>query len=68
MTSGYRALYDLILVRLSPERAHAAALGALDRLTGRPRPRAWMRRLTHIDDELIRVRALGLSISSPLGV
>lgn len=68
MTRGYRALYDLILVRLSPERAHAAALGSLDRLTSRPRPRAWLRRLTHIDDELIRVRALGLSFPSPLGV
>lgn len=64
----YRALFDLLLSRLPPERAHAAALMALDAVTGRPRPRALLRRLTHIDDELIRVSALGLTFPSPLGV
>jgi len=64
----YRALFDLILTRLPPERAHAAAFAALDTLTARPRPRALLRRLTHLDDELITVRALGLSFPSPLGV
>ena len=64
----YRALFDLILTRVSPERAHAAAFTALDRVTSRPRPRALLRRFTHIDDELIRVSALGLTFPSPLGV
>jgi dihydroorotate dehydrogenase len=64
----YRTLFDLILTRLPPERAHAAAFAALDTLTARPRPRALLRRLTHVDDELITVRALGLTFPSPLGV
>ena len=68
MSIGYRTLFDLILTRISPERAHATAFGALDALTRRPRPRALLRRYTHIDDELIRVSALGLSFPSPLGV
>jgi dihydroorotate dehydrogenase len=64
----YKALFDLVIARVSPERAHAAAFAILDRFTARPRPRALLRRLTHIDDELIRVRALGLTFPSPLGV
>jgi dihydroorotate dehydrogenase len=64
----YRKLFDLVLTRLPPERAHALALAALDRLTSRPRPRALLRSHAHIDDELIRVRALGLTFASPLGV
>jgi dihydroorotate dehydrogenase len=68
MRFGYRALFDLGLTRLSPERAHAAALSALDLLTSRPRPRALLRRYTHIDDELIRVSAFGLTFPSPVGV
>ncbi len=68
MTFGYRALFNLVLTRLSPERAHATALTALDALTSRPRPRALLRRYAHLDDELIRVRALGLTFPSPVGV
>jgi dihydroorotate dehydrogenase len=68
VTAVYRAFFDRLLTRLSPERAHAAAFRALDVATGRPRPRALLRRYTHIDDELIRVRALGLTFPSPLGV
>lgn len=68
MTAAYRTLFDHLLTRLSPERAHAAAFGVLDAVTSRPRPRALLRRCTHIDDELIRVRALGLTFPSPLGV
>ncbi|MDE3131828.1 MAG: quinone-dependent dihydroorotate dehydrogenase [Acidobacteriota bacterium] len=64
----YGQLFDRVLSHVAPERAHAAALGALDTLTRRPRPRARLRRYTHIDDELIRVGALGLSFPSPLGV
>jgi dihydroorotate dehydrogenase len=68
MSSVYTRLFDSVLTRLSPERAHTAAFGALDRLTARPRPRALLRRYTHVDDELIRVEALGLTFPSPLGV
>jgi dihydroorotate dehydrogenase len=68
MSVGYRAFFDLVLKRLPPERAHSAALVALDVLTARPRPRELLRRRTHLDDELIRVHALGLSFPSPLGV
>ncbi len=64
----YERLFDLILSRIAPERAHAAAFAVLDAVTGRPRPRRWLRRITHVDDELIRVDALGLSFPSPLGV
>jgi dihydroorotate dehydrogenase len=64
----YEKFFDLILSRVAPERAHSAAFAVLDTVTGRPRPRAWLRRLTHVDDELIRVDALGLSFPSPLGV
>jgi dihydroorotate dehydrogenase len=64
----YRTLFDCILARVSPERAHTAAFSALDAFTRRPRPRALLRRYTHIDDELIRVRAIGLTFPSPLGV
>ncbi len=64
----YEPLFDLILSRLPPERAHAAAFDVLDRVTARPRPRRWLRRLTHVDDELIRINALGLTFPSPLGV
>lgn len=68
MSATYRALFDRLLTRLPPERAHAAAFRVLDIATGRPRPRALLRRHTHVDDELIRVRALGLTFPSPIGV
>ncbi len=64
----YRALFDLVLTRVSPERAHAAAFTAIDAVTSRPRPRALLRHLTHLDDELIAVNAFGLTFPSPLGV
>jgi dihydroorotate dehydrogenase len=64
----YRTLFDRLIIRLSPERAHAAAFRMLDAATSRQRPRALLRRYTHVDDELIRVRALGLTFPSPLGV
>ncbi len=65
---SYRALFDSALTRLPPERAHAIALNALDAVTARPRPRSWLRAVTHLDDTLIRVSALGLTFPSPLGV
>jgi dihydroorotate dehydrogenase len=64
----YRALFDLVLRRIEPQRAHDVAFKTLDTLTSRPRPRARLRALTHPDDQLIRVEALGLSFPSPLGV
>ncbi len=64
----YGTLFDLALTRVPPERAHSLALGGLDIVTARPRPRAGLRALTHVDDELLRVNALGLTFSSPLGV
>lgn len=64
----YARLFDLVLSRIAPERAHAVAFAALDALTARPRPRGWLQRLTQLDDELIRVDALGLRFPSPLGV
>lgn len=68
MRSGYRTLFDLVLTRITPERAHGAAFAALDAATAHPRMRALLRRYTHIDDELIRVSALGLTFPSPVGV
>ena len=68
MTAMYRTLFETVLVRLPPERAHVLAFGALDTLTARPRPRAWLRACTHVDDELLSVRAFGLTFPSPLGV
>ncbi len=68
MSAVYGALFQLVLRHIDPERAHEHAFRALDTLTARPRPRAWLRRATHVDDELIRVRALGHSFDSPLGV
>src|SRR5579863_2550603 len=68
VTRVYEQLFDLILSRISPEQAHAATFTALDVFTARPRPRRWLRGVTHVDDELIRVNALGLSFPSPLGV
>ncbi len=64
----YGALFDQVLSRIPPERAHTAAFTLLDAVSGRPRPRKWLRRLTHLDDELIRVSALGINFPSPLGV
>src|SRR5579875_3679385 len=67
-TGMYERFFDLILSRVTPERAHAAAFAVLDALGGRPRSRNGLRRLTHLDDELIRVNAFGLNFPSPLGV
>ncbi len=64
----YGTFFDVVLARVPPERAHALALAGLDLAASRPRPRARLRALTHIDDELIRVRTMGLTFSSPLGV
>jgi dihydroorotate dehydrogenase len=64
----YEQLFDRVLSRIEPERAHALAFQALDAVTVRPGPRRRIRALTHPDDQLIRVNAMGLSFPSPLGV
>ena len=64
----YDVLFDQVLSRIAPERAHGAVFSALDALGNRPRSRRWLRKLNHLDDELIRVDALGLRFPSPLGV
>lgn len=65
---AYRALFNLALTRLPPERAHALAFRGLDAVTARPRQRAILRAFTHVNDELIRMNAFGLTFPSPLGV
>ncbi len=64
----YEQLFDVVLARVSPQRAHTAALTALDAACARPRPRAWTRRMTHPGGGVIDVEALGLRFPSPLGV
>jgi dihydroorotate dehydrogenase len=64
----YKTFFDLVLSRIPPETAHRLAFRGLDALGNRPRSRAGLRALSHVDDELLRVRALGLSFPSPLGV
>ncbi len=68
MTTMYETLFDVVLTRVPPERAHALAMRGVDLAAARPRSCARLRAFTHIDDELIRVRAMGLTFSSPLGV
>ena len=63
----YRLLFDLVLVRIDPERAHA--LGArLVRMLGLRPLAALVRRRTSRDADVLRVEALGLTFPSPLGV
>jgi dihydroorotate dehydrogenase len=64
----YSSLFDLVLSRVPPETAHDLAFRGLDALGNRPRSRAGLRKLTHVDDALLRVQVLGLSFPSPLGV
>ena len=64
----YEALFDSVLRRIPPQRAHAAALGAIDAVTSRPRPRRWLRRATHRQSGVIAIEALGVRFPSPLGV
>jgi dihydroorotate dehydrogenase len=64
----YEQLFDTVLRRVPPQRAHAAALRALDAVAGRPRPRRWLRRVSHRQGGVIAMEALGLRFPSPLGV
>lgn len=64
----YRALYNLLLARIDPERAHALASRALRLLVAIPGVPWALRRWWAPRDPALRVDALGLSFPSPLGV
>ncbi|MGN6372405.1 MAG: dihydroorotate dehydrogenase (quinone), partial [Solirubrobacteraceae bacterium] len=64
----YRLIFHLFLRRLDPERAHRLAAGMLRALTAIPGGRGALRALTGRPDPCLRVQALGLTFSSPLGV
>jgi dihydroorotate dehydrogenase len=64
----YAALFNLILRRLAPERAHRLATATLRAACRVPGCAALLRRLLAARDPALRVRALGLSFPSPLGV
>ena len=64
----YEALFNVVLRRVEPQRAHDRAFKLLDPLAARPRPRRWLRRFTLPDDQLLRVDALGLTFPTPHGV
>ena len=64
----YRLFFRLVLRRLDAERAHDLAVTLLGR-AGRVRPiRRLLRRVLAPTDPVLRVRALGLTFPSPLGV
>jgi dihydroorotate dehydrogenase len=64
----YSALFDLLLRRLPPERAHRLAALTLRVVSRTPGCAAVLRRLCAPSDPALRVQALGLSFPSPLGV
>jgi len=64
----YRLLFTLVLSRIDPESAHTGAF-ALLRATARvPLLRGLLRRVLCPRDRALRVRALGLEFSGPLGL
>jgi dihydroorotate dehydrogenase len=64
----YRLIFRFLLARLDAERVHELALGLLGRI-GRVRPLgALLGRVAGRPDESLRVEALGLRFSSPLGL
>jgi dihydroorotate dehydrogenase len=64
----YRALFELVLKRIDPERAHALAARTMRLLVAIPGvPWALRRRLVP-NDPALRIEALGLTFPSPLGV
>jgi dihydroorotate dehydrogenase len=64
----YRLLFKLLLVRLPEEAAHRLALGALRAVAALPGARALLRRALAPREEVLRVRALGTTFPSPLGL
>jgi dihydroorotate dehydrogenase len=64
----YRLLFRLVFQRIDAERTHALAARALRLAVGIPFIRAAMRRRLVPRDPALSVRALGLTLPSPLGV
>jgi len=64
----YSALFELVLGRVDPERAHALAARVLRLLVAIPGVPWALRRWTVPHDPALRVQALGLTFPSPLGV
>ncbi len=64
----YEHLYDRVLTRIPPERAHHLAVASLRAMTADARVRNTLRRLTFPTGDVLSVEALGLRIPSPLGV
>jgi dihydroorotate dehydrogenase len=64
----YRLLFRWVLERIDPERAHTLASRGLRIVTASPAMRRALRRLLATRDERLSVRALGLDLSSPLGL
>jgi dihydroorotate dehydrogenase len=64
----YRLLFWLVLRRMDPERAHGLAVWTLKLLSVRPVCVRMLRAVYGETHPSLRVRALGLELSSPLGV
>jgi dihydroorotate dehydrogenase len=64
----YRAFFKSVLSRMDAERAHRLAAGAMRLLTGIPGVAWLISRLLGSRDAGLGVRALGLSLETPLGV
>ncbi len=64
----YRAFFKVVLTRLDAERAHRLVAEAMRLLTAIPGVALLMARLLEPRDEGLAVRALGLRLSTPLGV
>lgn len=64
----YRLLFRLLLSRIDPERTHSLAERMLGPLGRRPGVRALIARVAPAPDPVLRVRALGRELPSPLGV
>jgi dihydroorotate dehydrogenase len=64
----YRLLFKLVLRHVDAERAHALAARSLRAVRATALGRAMVRRLVGPPDDLLRVRALGMTFPSPLGV
>ncbi len=70
MTEGglYRALFELVLARLPPEGAHRLAALTLRAVVRTPGCARLLARRLSPREEVLEVRALGLTFPSPLGV
>jgi dihydroorotate dehydrogenase len=64
----YRQLFDHVLVRIAPERAHAVAAGSLRAMRATVPGRALLALAVAAPDPALRVHALGRTFATPLGV